>query len=102
MCNREYYYFILLNINEMLLFIVLAVAWVIVGLILTMAINTLRVKNGANINDWLTVLMTSIINGPIAILGAFSHEAKLHGKTGPMLLGGIIGIVVFVNIYQAF
>ena len=86
----------------MLLFIVLAVTWVIVGLILTMVINTIRVKNGANINDWLTVLMTSIVNGPFAILGAFSQEAKLHGKTRPMLLGGIIGVIVFINIYQAF
>jgi len=85
----------------MLLFIVLAVAWVVVGLILTMVINTLRVKNDANINDRLTVLMQSIITGPIAILGAFSPEAKLHGKTGPMMLGGIIGIVVFFTIYQA-
>ena len=85
----------------MLLFIVLAVAWVVVGLILTMVINTLRVKNDANINDRLTVLMQSIITGPIAILGAFSPEAKLHGKTGLMMLGGIIGIVVFFTIYQA-
>jgi hypothetical protein len=66
-----------------------------------MVINTLRAKNGVNINDWFTVLMQSIITGPIAILGAFSPEAKLHGKTIPMMLGGIIGIFIFISIYQA-
>ena len=85
----------------MLTFIGLVVIWVILGLFLTMVINTFRVKNGANINDWFTVLMQGVISGPLAIIGAFSIEAKAQGKTGPMMLGGIIGTVIFISIYLA-
>jgi hypothetical protein len=86
----------------MLTFIGLAVIWVVLGLFLTMVINTLRVKNGNyNINDWVTVVMTSAIWGPMSILGAFNPEAKAQGKTNSMLLGGIIGTIVFISIYQA-
>ena len=85
----------------MLAFIGLAVAWVVFWLILTMVINTFRAKNGANINDWYTVLMQGILSGPMAIMGAFSSESKAQGKTDSMLLGGIIGTIVFISIYQA-
>jgi len=64
-------------------------------------LNTLRVKNGNyNINDWVTEVMTGAIWGPMSILGAFSPEAKAQGKTKPMLLGGVIGTIVFISIYQ--
>jgi len=37
----------------------------------------------------------------MAIMGAFSSESKAQGKTDSMLLGGIIGTIVFISIYQA-
>ena len=64
-------------------------------------LNTLRVKNGNyNINDWVTEVMTGAICAPMSILGAFSPEAKAQGKTKLMLLGGVIGTIVFISIYQ--
>ena len=85
----------------MLTFIGLVVIWVILALFLTMVINTFRVKNGVDINDRLTVIMKAVISGPLAIMGAFSFEAKATGEAIPMMLGGIIGTVIFINIYLA-
>ena len=85
----------------MLSFIGLVVIWVILALFLTMVINTFRVKNGVDINDRLTVIMKAVISGPLAIMGAFSFEAKATGEAVPMMLGGIIGTIIFINIYLA-
>jgi len=85
----------------MLVFIGLLAVWFVLGLFLANVINTLRVKNGNyNINDWVTVAMNAAIWGPVSILGAFSPEAKALGKTKPMLIGGVIGTIVFISIYQ--
>jgi len=85
----------------MLTFIGLVVIWVILALFLTMVINTFRVKNGVDINDRFTVIMKAVISGPLAIMGAFSFEAKATGEAVPMMLGGIIGTIIFINIYLA-
>ena len=85
----------------MLTFIGLVVIWVILALFLTMVINTFRVKNGVDIIDRLTVIMKAVISGPLAIMWAFSFEAKSTGEAGPMMLGGIIGTVIFISIYLA-
>ena len=34
-------------------------------------------------------------------MGAFSFEAKATGEAGSMMLGGIIGTVIFISIYLA-
>lgn len=76
------------------------VAWPISWLVITMVINTARVKAGAHINDPLTVFMQGLILPPLAILGSLSPEARASGKTLPMLLGGCIGTIAAILVYR--
>jgi hypothetical protein len=78
----------------------LMVVWVIGGIVAGMLINSIRVSQGVNINDGMTVFLQAFSLGPIGALGAFSDEAKLNGKSPYMLAGGISGTLAFLAVYQ--
>lgn len=77
------------------------VVWVISIMIVAMIINTMRVKNGSNINDSTTAFFKGFTLGPIGILAGISPSSLATGEGVPLILGGIAGTVVAYNVYHA-
>lgn len=83
----------------MLAFIGLTIAWVLGLLIFSLVLNTIRAKNGAQINDGVTAFLQGAMFGPIGILASFSPQTQTINR-GAMGIGGLIGTIIFINIYM--
>lgn len=78
--------------------VVFSVLWVIVALALAGVINTVRAKQGVNLNDGLTRFMTGYALGPIGFLAAL-HPGNVHGR-GPQIFGSLVGTVGAVILFN--
>jgi hypothetical protein len=77
------------------------VIWVVGALIAAMIINTIRAKDGGNINDAATAFLEGVTFGPIGILSGLDPKQQALGRGAPRIFGGIVGTVAAYVIYQA-
>jgi hypothetical protein len=76
-------------------------AWVIGSVMMTMVINTIRAKDGGNLNDSTTAFLEGVTFGPIGILSGLDPKQQALGRGAPRIFGGIVGTVAAYVIYQA-
>lgn len=82
-------------------FIGLLVVWVIGCLVLGFAVNIFRVRLGATaLNDGVTAFIQGMTFGPLGVLSALAPQMRYTGKTLPMASGGILGTLLFLEIYS--
>lgn len=85
----------------MLSFIGLLVVWVIGCMALGYFVNMYRVRQGATaINDGVTAFNQGMTFGPLDVLSALAPQKRYSGKTIPMASGGVIGMLLFFEIYR--
>lgn len=77
------------------------VIWVVGALIAAMIINTIRAKDGGNLNDSTTAFLEGVTFGPIGILSGLDPKQQALGRGAPRIFGGIVGTVAAYVIYQA-
>jgi hypothetical protein len=77
------------------------VIWVVGTLIAAMIINTIRAKDGGNINDSTTAFLEGVTFGPIGILSGLDPKQQALGRGAPRIFGGIVGTLAAYGVYQA-
>jgi len=82
-------------------FIGLVVVWVIGCMALGFFVNMYRVRQGATaINDGVTAFIQGMTFGPLGVFSALAPQMRYSGKTIPMASGGVIGTLLFLEIYR--
>ena len=77
------------------------VVWVIATTIMAMVINTIRAKDGVNLNDPVTAFLKGFISGPIGVLAGLSPRSLATGECTPLIMGGVIGTIAAYNVYYS-
>lgn len=76
-------------------------AWVIGAVVMALVINTIRAKDGANLNDPTTAFLEGVILGPIGILSGLDPKQRALGRGTPRIVGGVVGSLAAYGVYQA-
>jgi len=77
------------------------IVWVIANIVVAMVINTIRAKNGTNLNDPITAFLKGFSLGPISVLAGLSPKSQATGEGTPLIIGGVIGTIVAYNVYYS-
>jgi hypothetical protein len=78
----------------------LAIVWVIGFFVIGFIVNTFRVQQGVTaLNDGVTAFIQGMTFGPLGVISALAPQMRQSGKTMPMASGGVIGTLLFLEIY---